>query len=1028
MNILSAISLAAMTACAATAAAQAPGEDVRAAAEAVLNRHVTGIQAMHVKVDSTAIDGDTLKFFASRNLTYLPFRTDNYKSIVSGIKAVLPAGMAGKEIAVIADGKDISTLIPRNMTGGRGRRKPFTNPSATPLVSNLSRPYKPQGGLYGRHIAMWQSHGLYYQQGLARWEWQRGRMFQTVEDKYTQAYVLPYLVPMLENAGAVVMTARERDTNSYEVVVDNDAPAARPGGGTRLLTDGSGYAETTGDNPWHDGGGKGFACLRPFYKDFENPFAEGTYRVAAAVGRKGHPSTVTWTPDIPTDRRYAVYVAYHTLPNSATDAHYTVYHKDGKTEFAVNQRMGGGTWIYLGTFAFDKGKKGRVVLTNTSSDKNAVVTADAVRFGGGMGNIARTADGDSIWVNSKKDRATPPAPRNEWQPRLSIPYETSGYPRFLEGARYWMQWAGVPDSIYSPSHGQNEYTDDYKNRGMWVNYLAGGSAAAPDYKGLGIPVDLSLAFHSDAGTVYGDSIIGTLGIYDSRQYGGTFADGSSRMANHDLCDNVLSSITNDIRALYEPKWTRRGMWDSRYFEAWMPRVPAMLLELMSHENFADMRYGHDPRFHFTVGRAVYKGILRFIADEYGYDYVVQPLPVSHFAATMPAAGRVRLTWAAEPDSLEPSAMPDRYIVYRRTGDGDFDNGTVVKKAEYECDIPSDVVVSFKVTALNKGGESFPSEILSVGRCSRSEARPVLVVNGFDRISAPDDYRSADDEQAGFLADSDNGVPYKEMISFVGKMKEFRRAIPWTDDDASGFGDSYGNYEKLVIAGNTFDYPALHGRALMGAGYSFVSVSKAAFEADSLLTTDSYSALDLILGKEKQSKMGRTGALKGIDFKTFTKPMQRWITAYCHAGGRVFVSGSYVATDLFHNPLVSPDKADADFARGILKYQWRDDKAATEGKVRAVASPLTAEAASYDYYNRPNEESYVVESPDAIVPADPCAYTAFRYTESNLPAGVVFGGNATDKWRTVVLGFPFESIKDEAARLRLMSQAMGFLMK
>ena len=46
-----------------------------------------------------------------------------------------------------------------------------------------------------------------------------------------------------------------------------------------------------------------------------------------------------------------------------------------------------------------------------------------------------------------------------------------------------------------------------------MNYLAGGTKAVPDAKGLGIPVDLSLAFHSDAGCVYGDSIIGTLGIY-----------------------------------------------------------------------------------------------------------------------------------------------------------------------------------------------------------------------------------------------------------------------------------------------------------------------------------------------------------------------------------------------------------------------------------------------------------------------------------------------------------------------------------
>ena len=56
--------------------------------------------------------------------------------------------------------------------------------------------------------------------------------------------------------------------------------------------------------------------------------------------------------------------------------------------------MGGGTWIYLGTFEFDKGRKGSVKLDNGtpkghSYKPGTAVTADAVRFGGGMGKIAR---------------------------------------------------------------------------------------------------------------------------------------------------------------------------------------------------------------------------------------------------------------------------------------------------------------------------------------------------------------------------------------------------------------------------------------------------------------------------------------------------------------------------------------------------------------------------------------------------------------------------------------------------------------
>lgn len=73
-----------------------------------------------------------------------------------------------------------------------------------------------------------------------------------------------------------------------------------------------------------------------------------------------------------------------------SDARYIVYHKGEATEFSVNQRMGGGTWVYLGTFDFDKGcnEFNRVVCTNKAS-RRGVVTTDAVRFGGGMGNIER---------------------------------------------------------------------------------------------------------------------------------------------------------------------------------------------------------------------------------------------------------------------------------------------------------------------------------------------------------------------------------------------------------------------------------------------------------------------------------------------------------------------------------------------------------------------------------------------------------------------------------------------------------------
>ena len=937
-----------------------------------------------VKIDSVAVNGKNLQLFANMNWADFPFREDNVAEIYQGVTNILPAEFKGYKLEIRTNNRTIEELVPQSLRSKKDKKAKVFNPKETkPLVSNISAPYIPTNGLYNRHIAMWQSHGWYFEPKLDRWEWQRARIFQTVEDLYTQSYVLPFLVPMLENAGANVLMPRERDLNTAEIVIDNDG----------VLKGNSTYVEKTGDKKWMQGNGTGFAHLRNYYKDFENPFKEGTYRAVETI-KKGTETTVEWIPEIPATGQYGVYVSYQTLPNSADDALYTVYHKGGETQFKVNQQMGGGTWIYLGTFGFDAGKSNayKVVLSNRSAKAGKVITADAVKIGGGVGNVAR---GESN--------------------------ETSGYPRFCEASRYWLQWAGIPDYVYSDSKGKNDYTDDYKSRGIWVNYLAGGSEVNPNEEGLNIPVNMSFAFHTDAGTTLNDSIIGTLGIYCTNSDNEEFANGSSRYLSHDLTDLIQSNIVNDIRTLHEPNWSRRGMWNKSYYEARVPRVPAMLLELLSHQNFADMRYGLDPRFRFTVSRAVYKGMLQFLCSQYNMDYVVQPLPVDHLALQFTGNNEVELTWQPVEDPLEPTAKAEKYIVYTRIGDGDFDNGILVEGTNYRTTISSGTIHSYKVVAVNKGGLSFPSEILSVGQPFQSKGT-VMVVNGFDRISAPADFVApapGDTQFAGFLDDLDHGVPYLKDISYIGKMKEFRRAIPWMDDDASGYGDSYADYETKVIAGNTFDYPAIHGAAILKAGYAFVSCSDEAVENGRVSLND-YQTVDLILGKECQTKMGR-GGITPLQYKTFSQPMQEAITAYCNQGGNIIVSGAFVGTDLWDNRLATPEEADKKFATDVLKYKWRVGQAALKGKVKSVNSPFPMLTGNYTYHNELNEESYVVEAPDAIEPASKDAYTVMRYSENNLSAGVAYQGD----YKTYIMGFPFETIRTEAERETLMKAILTF---
>lgn len=974
------------------------------------------ISVRTVRIDSVATVGNTLQLFTNTSGSYIPFREENVARIYQGISRLLPSSMTNRQLQLFADGQLIEKLIPQALRSKKDKKTRTFSPApakSVPLVTRLSAPYTPTNGLQKRHIALWQSHGFYYESKLDRWEWQRARIFQTVEDLYTQSYVLPFLVPMLENAGANVLLPRERDTQTHEIVVDNDG----------CLTGHSIYMERNADKRWSTGNKPGFAHTRAVYKDFENPFREGTYRQVETI-RKGEESTAEWQPEIPESGEYAVYVAYQSLPNSTEDARYTVYHRGGETEFSVNQTMGGGTWIYLGTFGFDKGRNSRckVTLSNRSDKAGRVVTADAVKVGGGMGNIARSRSPHGTTENLKSSDTrnllsgsqAAASPAEEYSQPI-----TSNYPRFCEGARYWLQWAGIPDSVYSESQGKNDYTDDYKCRGIWVNYLAGGSPANPGETGLNIPVDMAFAFHSDAGTTLTDSIVGTLGIFYTNTDHEQYANGASRYLARDLTDLIQSNITRDIRTLYEPQWTRRGMWNQSYYEARVPRVPTMLLELLSHQNFADMRYGLDPRFRFTVSRAVYKGMLQFLCSQNGTPYVVQPLPVDHMALKMLGDDEVELSWQPVSDPLEPTAEAEQYIVYTRVGNGGFDNGVLVKGTSYRTQLPAGIVCSYKVTAVNKGGESFPSEILSAGRAFNSKGL-MLVVNGFDRVSAPADFVApapADTLLAGFLDEIDHGVPYVKDISYIGSMKEFRRSVPWMDDDASGFGDSYGDYETKIIAGNTFDYPALHGAAILKAGYSFVSCSDEAVE-DKLVPMTDYTYVDLILGKECQTKIGR--GVKPLAYKTFSPALQEAIAQYCTHGGNLFVSGSYVGTDLWDNPLAPSVEADRKFATEVLKYKWRNGRATRTGQVKCVPSPFACLHGNYSFHNELNAETYVVESPDAIEPAEG-ASTVMRYAENNLSAGVAYNG----PYKTVVLGFPFEAIRTEKERNGLMQAILNF---
>lgn len=846
-----------------------------------------------------------------------------------------------------------------------------------PRVAQAASPVKnldskqPQQGLSGRVLALWNSHGAYYNADKGRWIFQRAPLNTTVEDVYTSSYIIDLLIPMLENAGAYVMIPRERDTSDVEVIVDADSPST------------PGYNES---GVWQDGG-VGYGYSGRSIAEGINPMNGGSARVAS----KG--ASASWHINVPHDGTYVLYVTYPRIDNATTDARYTIKSGGREQHFSVDQTMGAGTWMYLGEFFVDATDGLTVTLTGGDKSSGKIV-ADAVKLGGGMGTIEREG-------------------------------QCSGYRRWTEGARYWLQYAGAPVSVYSPEESDTDYGDDIRCRPNWVNWISGGSVKNPRMPGLNIPVDLSLALHTDAGVTPDTTIIGTLGIYCTDS-GSKLGDGSSRKRSKALTESVVNSIVDDLRQLYQADWTKRKIRDGRYIEARYPAVPSTLIELLSHQNYADMTLGLDPQFRFDAARAIYKGILRYLRSGTKESPIVQPLPVNSLALQTTGDSRCRLSWLPTIDPLETSARPDTYIIERRKGaTGTFEPIATTSDTSITLDAPIGSMMSYRVVAANDGGVSFPSEVVVTAQFENDKPE-VLIVNGFTRVSGPEQFD--DGTEAGFIVGNDGGVPYRRNIAYIGEQYDFDRSSEWISDDTHpGHGASYLDNVGRAVAGNTFDYAAIHGDAMTQAEQPFVSMS-----LDGYLRLESEGechqpVIDLILGKQREVTRGNVDGTRR--FKAFPDTLQTALRRHAYRGGALLVSGSYVASDLIANRFSndSTEVADREFARDILGIDLVGEYGATSGKVTLDGWWANGRRhTDVTYPPMPNERVYAVESPDAIASTRQGAHTIARYAENQLPAAVVVPRSSTGS-KTIIYGFPLETVFDRNALSSIMEAALLHLL-
>ena len=78
------------------------------------------------------------------------------------------------------------------------------------------------GFLSSKAVYLSQAHGWIWYDSLGRFSTQRGILFDTIEDFHNAEGADFYLEAYLENSGAAVFTARERDHNSNMAIADND--------------------------------------------------------------------------------------------------------------------------------------------------------------------------------------------------------------------------------------------------------------------------------------------------------------------------------------------------------------------------------------------------------------------------------------------------------------------------------------------------------------------------------------------------------------------------------------------------------------------------------------------------------------------------------------------------------------------------------------------------------------------------------------------------------------------------------------
>lgn len=562
------------------------------------------------------------------------------------------------------------------------------------------------------------------------------------------------------------------------------------------------------EGDWFTGAGVGYGGINPRY----------AFVSATAT------ATATWTFTPTTSGRYAVYVWYRDGTDRAPDAHYLVQHAGDTSKTRINQTAHGYTWRYIGTYPFAAGQTARVLLTNQSSASDCRVVADAIRIGGGMGS----EPGD-----------TP------------VGYVSSGRPRWEEASRYWAKYQGAPPSVYDPvqepcsSYGESDGCDDVTARPRYAEWETSSNPGEDA---------VYVSWHSNA-------FDGVMRGTESYIYL-TPTPGSEALQSW-----IHSTLVSDLRAEWDPEWADRGVKRADLGEVrLLSTMPGVLLEVAFHDQPDDVNALKDPRFEQLAARAVYKGIVRYFAEQDGRPAVFSPQAPQALVARNVAPGTVRLDWLAS-----SSGDADLYRVYISSDGFGWKNGVAVDDTTYTLtNLAPGQLIFARVTGVNDGGESFPTPVVGA---RVGWPAPALIVDGFGRI-----------DRYGLIAQDDGG--------------------------------SLGvNYRLLPDQINSFSYVVQHGAAL---SLPFDSAHRRAL-GTLPVALDDYAMVDWIAGEEQSPSSSIPPHAPEI---ALSADEQIALQNYMADGGALLISGAELGYDLVNN------NKGAAFYANALKAAYLGDDAQT----------------------------------------------------------------------------------------------------